>query len=382
MKKLQFQIYNTAGTFVTNWNDATLQQFTKSINGGLGECIIKRVRNINNWNDDSDIGLNYIIKIYITDVDSTTQVKIYEGFISTISFIANGVEEFVEIHCLGYVARMAMDYYKNGTTITITETSADPSQMLKNIIVRMKAENSQLSNIGYTATSIETTGLSLDYKFESMTYLDSINKCLELAPSNWYWYLDQNNVFYFKAKPSSSTHNFIFRTNIQSFEIDYSIENIVNETLIWDGQVAGNYRSKVDTQSQNSYARRVKKLIMPNINADVTSMDAIADSILEENRDPKVKGRVVIIDNNENTRGYNIESIEPGDTCNLIGVPVSAGSFLKTNLFIRSVTYSINSVIVEVEDWKPDKMEDIITNLNRDLSEERTTGIPTIYTQV
>ncbi len=149
MKLLQFKVYNTAGTYIKNWADASLISFSKRMNGGIGECVIDLARTINNWKDSADIDLNYRVQIYISDKDNG-YLKIYDGFISNITFNGDGVKEKTTVKCLGFIEKLAVDFYKNDTLTTIAETAADPSTMLKNIIYRLSLENTELSFLGCT----------------------------------------------------------------------------------------------------------------------------------------------------------------------------------------------------------------------------------------
>ncbi len=378
MKLLQFKVYNTAGTYIKNWADASLISFSKRMNGGIGECVIDLARTINNWKDSADIDLNYRVQIYISDKDNG-YLKIYDGFISNITFNGDGVKEKTTVKCLGFIEKLAVDFYKNDTLTTIAETAADPSTMLKNIIYRLSLENTELSFLGCTPSSIELTGLSFDYSFQAVTYLEAIEACLKLAPSNWYWFLDANNVFNFKSKSISPVHFFSLGGNISSYEIVNDMENVRNGVLIWNG--AAVYRYLKDANSITDYGRRIEKIINSSVGTDTDTMDGIANAFIGEKRDPTIRLRLTIIDNNENSNGYDIDSVQPGETCRVSGIPVG-NDFLDKNMIIRSVDYYIDKIVIEVEDWKQDKMEDILTKIDRSLVDKKTDGIATTYTAV
>ena len=54
--------------------------------------------------------------------------------------------------------------------------------------------------------------------------LEAIDILKDLSPSNWYWYVDELGLFYFKSKPSTATHTFILGKHFSSVSVNRSIE--------------------------------------------------------------------------------------------------------------------------------------------------------------
>jgi len=88
-----------------------------------------------------------------------------------------------------------------GTLLTDASfTATDPSDMIREAI---DGYQSQGGVVTYNDDSIDDTGLSIDYDFRTATVLEIITKARELAPSNWYWYVDPaTQVLYFKELES------------------------------------------------------------------------------------------------------------------------------------------------------------------------------------
>lgn len=86
-------------------------------------------------------------------------------------------------------------------------------------------------------TSVDATGTVVSYTFKYNTVLDGIKKCLELAPPNWYWYVDiGTNVVHFHRLSLTPNHTFIKGQHIGNIKPKYSIENIKNRVIFSGGE--------------------------------------------------------------------------------------------------------------------------------------------------
>ena len=128
-----------------------------------------------------------------------------------------------------------------------------------------------------------------------------------------------------------------------------SLEKVRNFALIWDGDSAGDYKDYSDAASIAKYGRRTERINAYGAeNANV--LDAMGAKFLAENKDPAVKVFCTIIDNNgQDTRGYDIETIQPGDTCDFIGFSSALADIFRENMLITRVTYALDRVDLEVE---------------------------------
>ena len=73
---------------------------------------------------------------------------------------------------------------------------------------------------------------------------------------------------------------------------------------------------------------------------DEDTMDNIGAAFINENKDTKVRIEIELIDNNESNLGYDIESIEPGDTCRIVGVTPDENIF-NENVIIQEVNWRL-----------------------------------------
>jgi len=347
-KKVFFKIYDSRGNIkAENWEDAEFISFAKRINGGLGACQIRLGRKFDDYGEYDDVRLNNEVQIWIADEDTDENgVLIYSGYISSYEPFLKGKEEYVMVNLLGFYTLLAQDIYKSGATTEIVETAADIGTMFRNLMVRYKAETSS-PKLHYDLDSIRTTGTTGSYTFKMMDYLAAIGSILEMAPVDWYWYVGADNQVQFKGKADDPIHHFILGRHFHSIKVSKSMEKIKNVAHFYDRDAIEEFRE--DDASIDEYGRRTTRVIDQSVSGIPTAQQ-IGDTLINSFKDPEVKVVAEIIDNNEDPNlGYDIESIEPGDTCVFEGFDVSLSETFKHNAMITEVEYFLDKVIIVIE---------------------------------
>lgn len=391
-KNILIKVYDNGGTFLTTWKDAKFEKFTKEINGGLGECIIELGKLFDYSGSDLQVGNN--IEIIIADTDTQDDVDgfkiVYSGYISLINHWVRGKEEGVTVHVLGHYTKLALDVLKNGTQTTLYSDSTagltisspgdatDIGLIMRGIITRYRAETTS-PKINYDTLTIPLSSTTGTYKFEMKTYREAMDKIKSLAPTNWYYYINEVGMVYFKSKPTTTTHKFIFGKHFSSINVEYGIEKVRNVMLFWNKQTAGSiYKSYTDANSISLYGRRVEKYFDSAITS-TTESGLISTKFLAENKIPDAKVTCEIIDNNEDSnKGYDIESINPGDTCSFFGFDSFFSSILKENMMISKVVYYLDKVELTIENF-PSGLVDLLVGIKRDTEDPYALASPTIY---
>ena len=384
-KNVIIKVYNYKGEFIKAWDDARFVGFSKQVNGGLGECVIRLARTFDNYGEYADVALNNEVRISITDKDtddtSDKYKLIYSGYISEYSPWVNGQEEGVTVNLLGYYTKLSQDIYKNGTTTTIAETAADIGTMFRNVITRYIAESSN-QKLFYTNETIRTTSTTGTYTFAMKTYREAIETIKSLAPASWWWYVNQYHQVIFKSKPSVITHRFIFGRHFSKVNVKKSLSKIKNAALFWNTLTDGDqiYKLYSDAGSINNYGRRVHKIIDQDRVGAEADADLISEAFVSENKDPHIQVSVEIIDNNgDDNLGYDIESIEPGDTCIFEGFNEALNETFKENMLITKVDYTLDKALITIEPMRAgvvDRQEQI----NKKVDDISTADVPTPYT--
>ncbi len=347
MKKVFFKIFNSSGELIVeNWTDANFVGFTKRINGGLGLCKIELGREFDDFGEFDDIKLGNEVQVWVHDDDSEDDfgTLIYSGYISSYEPTLENGQEKVIVNLLGYYTLLEQDIYKNGATLTITETTEDVGVIFRNIMTRYRAETTN-PKIHFSLDSVQETGNDGSYEFNIMTYRDAIEKAREMAPEGWYWYVNQYNEIKFQEKASSPDHLFILGRHFHKIKVVKSVEKIKNIAIVRDRSAIEEIRE--DDLSIADYSRRVQKYSDSKI-GDVATAQAIGDSIINTYKDPEIKVVAEIIDNYSG-KGYDIESINPGDTCYFEGFEHLLSNTFKYNSLITEVEYTLDKAIITIE---------------------------------
>lgn len=83
--------------------------------------------------------------------------------------------------------------------------------------------------ISTVGESIEDTATETTYTFNVNTIMEVIKKCLELAPTDWYWYYDvATNFVHFHPKGTEPDHKFVLGKHIKELNLEKYIEDLTN----------------------------------------------------------------------------------------------------------------------------------------------------------
>lgn len=263
---------------------------------------------------------------------------------------------------------------------TIAKTTEDPSTMLQEIITQYRTNNAA-AKINYTADSIDATSTARSYIFQALFYDEIFDVIRDLAPANWYWYIGADNIVHFHLKPTTATHDFIYGKHFRKIDVFKNMEQISNGYLFKGGSDAQLiYKNYLDATSVALYERRTAKKSDSRV-TDTTTADSWADSYLDEMKNPIVKTTIEIADGNYDTKGgYDIDKINPGDTCKFSNLdPVTSKTF-SDNMLITKVEYAPEKAILEIESVPIDLATQIFL-IQKRLNERETTDVPAFYNE-
>ena len=394
-KAIKIKSYNSAGTFIGLILDATFEGFKKVINGGVGDLTFRLARKIDDFNLLDDVSIGNKIEIWVTDKDTGIEgILVYSGFVEQQNPLVDGGVEYVDIICLGIISKLTQDILKSGSqttlytkttdglTTTIGDLSAAEIADAVTAIIDFFNTNNPLFPISYESAGISTilnTGNFINYQFEALYYLNAIEKCREVAPQYWHWYIGADNIFNFKTISNSADHTFSLSKDINRITASKSADSVKNILLLFNGDAT--YKQYKDDTSIATYGRRAKQMTDSNIK-DEDTMDNIGAAFINENKDTKVRIEIELIDNNESNLGYDIESIEPGDTCRIVGVTPDENIF-NENMIIQEVNWRLGSAIIVVETEKLYGFDRLILDIEKKVDElDKNSGsvLPASYT--
>jgi hypothetical protein len=391
-KDILIKVYRPSGEFLADWSDiAKFERFSKEINAGLGQCILELGVPFDYAGGELD--LNNTVEISVADENTTINgwKLIYSGYISLITPYVQGKKEGITICLLGEYTRLSTDIMKTGETIVhysdstngITTTApgdeADIALIIKGILTRYRAETTS-PKIFYSTANVSAFSKTASFTFNLLTYREAIDKCLSMLGSSYFWYINEFGIMIVKTIDTTPRHTFEFQKHFSEISVQRSMEKVRNNAIVWNGKPVAEteiFNGYSDLASISKYGRRTE-IIIDNGITDDTSADKIGASILENNKDPNVSIVCKIIDNNENSFGYDIESIEPGDTCRFIGFNATLTDIFKDNMVITKIDYTPDNVILTVEPTKSG-LVDWQDTINKKVIDITNSNVPSAY---
>lgn len=215
----------------------------------------------------------------------------------------------------GVDMNIAFGLYSGDLLTDANYSNVDPADIVRDAIDESYTPQGGLVN--YSGSSIEDAGTSVSYSFRMATMLDVVNKARELAPANWYWFVDPaTQLLTFKSTSATPDHLFIKGRHLGEIEISSTIENITNVIYFTGGPTAGvNLLKKfIDTDSLAVNRLNMKKL---NDNRVVSAGDAqtLSENYMDENSDEEFLATITVL-----ATTYDIKLINPGDTVGVRGL--------------------------------------------------------------
>lgn len=371
-KSYYYKVYSD-DLFRTVWSKEVISDpsFRQVINGAEGEVNIKLARDFDNYGNGTDIILNNRVELWCSDTDSPSGVLIFTGFIYSFSPVYDKDNQYLKVTIRGYGSTLSDMILRDASdNTTLAYNSYDPSNILKDVIDKFHTYEG--SPIGYTSDSIDLTGTTVSYTFNTNTYREAVNKCVELAPQGWYWTISSSGIVYFKCKSETPLHNFALNKHLDSLYPEYTLENVKNEVYVIGAESGGTnlFIRKRNVDSVAAYGRRVEKISDSRVSVSATAI-TMANKILNEKAEPLRRTQMKIIDNNGRVgKGYDIESVRVGDTLQVYAI--TTGSLepnLWDNVFwdvdvwdnVMSSELTDNMQIVDIS-YTPDYIDIVATN--------------------
>jgi hypothetical protein len=274
--------------------------------------------------------------------------------------------------------------------------SFDPSDILRAVL---DSNYQQGGNVYYSDTSIDTTSSTVSYTFSVDTILEGVSKCVELAPANWYWYLDYGtNLIHFREKSDTPDHTFSFEKDIIDARFEKRIEEITNVIYFTGGDIGGGinlFKKYTIPASITKYGTKALKYTDGRVTVASTA-DTISNNILATKSEPELRVTLEILDNNNDMdMGYDIESIQVGDVIAVRNITQQVGihtwdvgrfdeAYWDYNIYnlsslqmqIQKLEYKQDSVVISASTIPLD-VNKRIEDINRNLEILQTANNPT-----
>ena len=199
-------------------------------------------------------------------------------------------------------------YYTAGAT-SVPFSSSDPSTMLTTIIDTLIAQGGV---VNYSGSSVTATGLSRSYTFKVNTILEGVRKCLDLAPANYYWYVDPaTSTIYFKPTSATAEHYIILGRHINVLDIEATKENIKNIVYFSGGDVGGGvnlFQKLTDSQSLIDNRVGLSKLSDNRVTLSDTAT-AFMQNELDTHDEQEYNTTVTVLETTYDITTYNVGQV-------------------------------------------------------------------------
>ncbi len=226
---------------------------------------------------------------------------------------------------------------RTGAT-SIRYKGEDPSEILKDLLDRF-TQSSVGGKLDYATGSIDATGISVDYVFSNVTYQEAFKKVIDMCPFGWFIRTGADDIVYLKAKSSTADHIFTLGKDILGFEPEKRIENVINTLYFFGGddgtgkKLFKKYTRSGSVSSYGVYAQRVSDESVH----DIGTMDDIAGRILDNLDSPEIRVVLKILDdNNDQGKGYDIDTIKVGDTCRIVNATAQSENLWDSTIWDTS----------------------------------------------
>ena len=367
-KRFIVKVYDKAGTtYKGTLGELSRYTVSKNINGGLGALKISLpmpfVEDI--IIDDLDE-----VQIYVSDRDTDSK-RLYSGYVSKQVRKITGHKESIELYILGYNTRLGMALDIAVDNPVVSRRDIDPADAVKDIIDDYRVAVAD-ERINYTSTSVEDCGYETDYDSSFMYYIESISKWRELAGENWWFFVNADNEFHFKSKPTSATHLFTYGKEVEEITHSRDTDGVISRIMFTNGLQEDDPRmlSRLyyDSTIIGNYWKRDEKANEGKIDTE-GGADLYAKALIDANSEPNIYIDFKVKDNNYNPdgQGYDTESIEIGDTCRILNLPDTFE--LSENMHITGIQYSPEETRVRVGDLRSETSVSL-TNIKRALNSE------------
>lgn len=285
--------------------------------------------------EETFLGGNFNVKIYVKDQSDGTFDLWYQGRIESKGNTVKGVNEKISIRGNGYQSQLK-DIY-----VDRDYTSNEASVIVKSILDNDITAN---TDITYDAGDITATSFTFDSLEVNKDALDAFETIANIVGSRE-WGVDKDRKFFFKERSSTVGFRFPLDDKIISWNNDTTAE-VINRVIIIGGDVAGSPFTRVanDLDSQRKWGRRDKVIQNSSIVSNDVA-DQFADAIFTESKDISRRARLELLDE------QLIETTIPIPLVQVVAKSVTWGT-RKYGTFMYSgrISYQVNRVSYKIDE--------------------------------
>ncbi len=291
-------------------------------------------------------------------------------FRATGSPYANGIRQIYDPVEGVWNDNTATDFrFRMFTTTTSTKASflsVSPSEIATEALNVYNNEGGII-----TAGEIEDSETVVTYTFQTNTILEVLQQTVNLSPYNWWWSVDLGtNKYNLKEISSTADHIFTFGEHIEAFELEDSIEDIINLVYFSGGETSPGvnlFITERDNDSINQWRRGLRRMTDSRVTLE-GSARLLASGEIDTYSQPRYRSQLVI-----NAGKYDTETIKIGQTVTFANL--NDRNIIDLILQIQSISYTPDNVTIEL-DTIPRPVSKRVEDLRRNLLQEENQNNP------
>lgn len=384
MKTYAVRIYAPDGTFLGCPETSGLSDFEMKLDGGQGELTVTLPGPDAPYSPFATA--DNVVELWVSDGDVAGEPAriVYSGYVSRVRRDF-GARPGATLTCLGHVARLSLDVYRNGTTTTITHTAAKLGAIVADVLAKFRAYAKWprvTAQVGYDLDVAAAP--TVTYVFEQKTYREAVDACRMMASGGERWYVGADGRFRFRIPDAAPTHVLTIGRHFHECSAEENMEGLRTQALYWNGVTGAGevYKLYTSTPGFNDHGALVERIQDYGITA-AAAADAAAAKFLAETSYSPTTVRLTVLDSRSpqalGSEGYDIESIEPGDTMRICGLDEVRCQFLRQAMVVTRVVYRYGRADVDL-DVIPSGLDAWQRRSASRQDAQATKGSPTSYT--
>lgn len=229
---------------------------------------------------------------------------------------------------------MYFETYYSDYTVDNTFTDEDPSNILKSVIDSYVSAGGL---INYGSGTVDLTGATATYEFSLSSTYNAVQKCLDLSPFGFYWYVDLGtDILYFKQVSDDADIKLTKGIHIDALNLVLTTENIANLEYFSGGNAGSGpnlFKQYSDQTSIQTFGPRLSLQSDNRVTSGGTA-DILGAAFIDENKDEQYQTQVTVADSSLDTT-----LLKPGQNVGFNGF----------GTFIDSVVLQIVEIYYEPE---------------------------------
>lgn len=279
-----------------------------------------------------------LVKVYAANESNPAGALVFQGNIAEIRAIYAKDADHVELRVVPIDALLTNAFFKDGSSFVYSYAAVDIDAIFADVIAHANAVHG-----AFFTTDLDVPGKSMTLDFVRQKHSEVLTKAGLLLDPDWYWRIDAAGLVklsqYNDATPD---HKLTLGKDVDRIELIRSIMDVENGYVLeWGGTPTEAYYE--DTTSKTDFGVREATDADTTI-GDSGTADAKGDGFIGANKDPRTKTLIVV------NATYAIETILPGDTCQVLNVKAGTQQVLSGVFRIVRVEYDGTTATLHLSD--------------------------------